>query len=87
MKSVCVAGVALLALSACASGEQQAAQVDTGLKQATASAVAGAKAEDISVSQQVRKGGKWTWRAQYQGKTFACDADDEMRLPSCAATT
>ena len=35
----------------------------------------------ITVTSEARVNAKWTWKASVAGVTYACDADDAMRLP------
>ena len=30
---------------------------------------------------------KWEWRATWQGQSFACSSDDQLRLPLCASAS
>ena len=70
-----------LILTACAApapGNENA-----GLHQATLEALPGIDATTFEITDAVRASSKWTWKASVSGKTYACDADDQMRLPSC----
>lgn len=73
-----VAPFILVACAAPAPGEDQA-----GLRQATLEALPGLDATAVEITNAVRASSKWTWTASVSGKTYACDADDQMRLPSC----
>lgn len=87
MKGLCIQivtlTVALATIAGCAapSPEQEA----SSLKTVTASAIPGADAVSVEISAQKKSLTKWTWTAKYQGKTYSCDADEMMRLPSCQA--
>lgn len=70
-------------LSACAAPALTDSQIDAKLKQATAEAIGGAKLATIRISSPERFPAKWQWKASVNDKSFACDADDHMRLPSC----
>ena len=72
----------LAALSACA-GAQTPEDYRLALRTVSAEAIGVADTSSITVSGEVRAGAKWTWQASVQGKTWTCDADDRMRLPSC----
>ena len=51
-------------------------------RDATASAL-GTAPDQIEISELESGAAKWTWRAVAGGKTYACDADELMRLPNC----
>jgi hypothetical protein len=70
-----------LILAACAAPAP--ADDQAGLHQATLEALPGIDATAIQISDAVRASSKWTWTATISGKSYACDADDQMRLPSC----
>jgi hypothetical protein len=70
-------------LAACSAPTQQ--DIDASLKAATASAVPGSNPERIEVLNAELLKAKWVWEAKVDGKAYACDADDQMRLPSCQA--
>jgi len=72
----------LAALSACA-GAQTAEDYRLALRTVSAEAIGVADTSSITVSGEMRAGAKWTWKASAEGKTWTCDADDRMRLPSC----
>lgn len=74
-----------LLLSACAAPSLTDGEITAKLKEATAAAIAGASPAAIEISAPERLPAKWEWRASFDGKSFACDADDHMRLPSCTA--
>ena len=61
--------------------------IDASLKSATASAIPGSDPAGIEVLNPELLKGKWVWQAKVDGKAYACDADDQMRLPSCQATS
>jgi len=77
--------VASGSLAACSGPTPE--ETDNSLKAATALAVP-VPASDFDkieiVSKELQKA-KWVWQARIDGKTYACDADDQMRLPSCQA--
>lgn len=75
--------VSVLLLSACAAPSLTDGEINTKLKEATAAAIAGANPAAIEISAPERLPAKWQWKASIDGKSFACDADDHMRLPSC----
>jgi hypothetical protein len=74
--------VALGALAACA-GAQTSEDYNASLRTVSASAIGIADPATITVSGESRATAKWTWKASVAGKTYACDADDQMRLPTC----
>lgn len=79
--AACVLIAAPMILAACAApapGDEQA-----GLHRATLEALPGSDAATVVITEAVRASSKWTWQASVSGKTYACDADDQMRLPSC----
>ena len=70
-----------LIFAACAApapGDEQA-----GLHRATLDALPGIDGASVEITDAVRASSKWTWKVSVSGKTYACDADDQMRLPSC----
>lgn len=73
----------LAALGAAACGNSGPADVDASLKAATIVALPGADAARITISGSERHTAKWTWTATYDGAAYSCDADEQMRLPSC----
>jgi hypothetical protein len=79
IRIACAAG--LFALAACSAPDES--QVLADLRQATATAMPDAPVDQIEISHQQRGAAKWQWQARFNGKSFACDADDKMRLPSC----
>ncbi len=70
-----------LILAACAAPAPGGDQA--GLHQATLEALPGIDAAAVEVTDAVRASSKWTWTVSVSGKTYACDADDQMRLPAC----
>lgn len=76
----------LVALAACA-GAQSAEDYRASLQTATAGVIGIADATSIAVTEEARVGAKWTWKAAAGGKSWVCDADDQMRLPSCTQET
>lgn len=73
----------LATLSACGAAPT-AEDYRTSLRGVTAEALGVADPASITVSSEERVNAKWTWKAAVAGVTYACDADDAMRLPSCA---
>lgn len=74
-----------LILAACAApapGDDQA-----GLHKATLEALPEIDAAALEITDAVRASSKWTWKVSSSGKTYACDADDQMRLPQCTPST
>ena len=59
--------------------------IDASLKAATVSAVPGSDYDRIEILNPELLKAKWVWQAKVAGKPYACDADDQMRLPSCQA--
>ena len=57
--------------------------IDASLKAATVSAVPGSDYDRIEILNPELLKAKWVWQAKVAGKPYACDADDQMRLPSC----
>ncbi len=55
--------------------------------QATVEALPGTDAATIQISNAERMAAKWTWNASAGGKAYACDADDQLRLPQCIPST
>lgn len=86
-KSRLSAGLAGLAVLAGCAGAQTAEDYRVSLQTVTATALGVSDAAAITVTDESRVNAKWTWKASTGGKTYACDADDQMRLPSCAQTT
>ncbi|MDP3495585.1 MAG: hypothetical protein Q8R82_20965 [Hyphomonadaceae bacterium] len=76
--SLCAAAISL---AACAPTEAPAD--DATFKTATAEAVPGLDPATVAISNAKRASAKWTWDARAGAKTYSCDADDRMRLPSC----
>ncbi len=86
MRSVAMfmyAALASASLAACESALSPE-EVQQSLKAATAVAVTGADANAIEVIAPERSAAKWTWTAKANGAVYKCDADNQMRLPSCA---
>lgn len=79
-RTLAVAG--FLSVAACA-GAQSAEDYRTSLRDATAGALSVADAASITVTNEERVNAKWTWKATIAGVSYVCDADDQMRLPSC----
>jgi hypothetical protein len=75
--------VASAALAACSAPTPE--ETDNSLKAATALAVQNTNFEKIEILNKELQKAKWVWQARVDGKTYACDADDQMRLPSCQA--
>lgn len=76
---------AVIGLGACAAGAPTEAEVVGKLQAVTAQAVAAADPAAIEIVSPERFPAKWQWRANVAGKSYACDADNQMRLPSCTA--
>jgi hypothetical protein len=72
-----------LGLVACSAPTQE--DINASLRAATASAVPGSNSERIEILKPELLKAKWVWQAKVDGKAYACDADDRMRLPSCQA--
>ena len=76
--------LALAALSGCAppapAGDQTAA-----VRAATVAALPDIPADQLVISDFSRSAAKSTWKVSAAGKTYACDADELLRLPSCKA--
>jgi hypothetical protein len=76
------AAVSMLSLAACDQAPTPAER-EARLKEVSASAIPGATPADIVISEESAGAAKVTWKAEAQGKTYACDADELLRLPSC----
>lgn len=72
----------LAVLSACGAAPTSE-DYRTSLRGVTAEALGIADPSSITVTSEARANAKWTWKAAVAGVTYACDADDAMRLPSC----
>lgn len=84
----CVPGLLLLAPLAFASCAAPAPGADhNAIVQATIQALPGTDAAAIQISNAERLAAKWTWNASAEGKVYACDADDQLRLPQCIPST
>lgn len=77
--------LAPLALVACAAPAPGADH--NAIIQATIEALPGTDAATIQISNAERMAAKWTWNASAAGKAYACDADDQLRLPQCIPST
>jgi len=84
MKGLWLAAGAAIGLSACAGAPAE--EVTPKLQQATAIAIKAPDASLITIENPERFPAKWQWRAKAGGQTYACDADNLMRLPSCTAS-
>lgn len=84
MKGLLLAAGAAIGLSACAGASPE--EVTPRLQQATAVAIKAPDASAISIANPERFPAKWQWRATLDGRTYVCDADNLMRLPSCTAS-
>jgi hypothetical protein len=73
---------AALILAACLQPETPA-QAEAKVKAATASAIGGVEANAIVVSNIERGPARTAWRALTPQGEFDCDADEQLRLPSC----
>lgn len=74
----CVVG-----LCACTANAPTPEDINASLRDATAAAIAVQAPSDISIENPQRLTARWEWRAVYAGKTYACNADDRLRLPDC----
>jgi ABC-type uncharacterized transport system auxiliary subunit len=79
------AAAAATVLAGCNAPTQE--DIDASLKSATASAIPGSDPARIEVLNPELLKAKWVWQAKVDGRAYACDADDQMRLPSCQATS
>lgn len=84
LASLVCAALAGAVLAACGTA-QSPGQVRLSLQKATAEALAGVQASEVEVVTSERSPAKWTWRARANGAAYTCDADNQMRLPSCVA--
>jgi hypothetical protein len=73
-------------LAACGTNEPSA-NLEDRVKQATVAAIAASDPAAVTVSDIDRSGGKTAWKAVAGGKSYVCDADDQVRLPDCRAAT
>jgi hypothetical protein len=73
----------VLAIGVGACSPSPIADKETLAKEATASVVAGATADQVSISQLESGAATTRWRAEAGGKIYACDADELLRLPDC----
>lgn len=81
VRVACCAGLVLSVMAACS---PPSTQVDEGaFKAATAEALPGIDLNAVKISNAQRQALKWTWEVQTGSNTYACDADERMRLPSC----
>jgi ABC-type glycerol-3-phosphate transport system substrate-binding protein len=86
MRRIFVGAIASAAvLAAC--GGPSTEDIDASLKAATASALPGSDYDSIQILNSELFPAKWVWQATVDGKAYACDADNRMRLPSCQATS
>ena len=85
-RRIIVSAVAAAAVLAACNGSMQE-DIDASLKSATALAIPGSDPARIEVLNPELLKAKWVWQAKIDGKAYACDADDQMRLPSCQATS
>lgn len=84
----CVHALLLLSPLAFASCAAPAPGADhNAIVQATVQALPGTDAATIQISNAERLAAKWTWNASAGGKVYACDADDQLRLPQCTPST
>lgn len=74
-------------LAACTAGVPSTAEVTASLQKVTASVLAGADPAAIEIEAPERFAAKWTWRAVHEGKAYACNADNLLRLPDCSPAT
>lgn len=60
------------------------ADIEAKLKSATAAALGGSvDPASVTVTDRVRTQVKHTWTAGVDGKSYACDVDDQFAWPSC----
>jgi hypothetical protein len=76
-----------IVLCACAAGVPSTEEVNASLQKVTASVLTGADPATITIEAPERFAAKWTWRAVHDGKAYACNADNLLRLPDCSPTT
>jgi hypothetical protein len=81
---VLIALLSPMALTACVA-EPTVAETDAKIRAVTASVIADAPTEQIAISDFKRGAAKATWQAKVKGKTYACDSDEQLRLPACNA--
>jgi hypothetical protein len=77
-----IAAALALPIVACSS-QASSGDKEARARDATANAIGGAAADQIVISQLEAGAVKWTWKAEAGGKTYACDADELLRLPDC----
>jgi hypothetical protein len=70
-------------LSACTAAPADG-EVTAKLSGATLTALAAGKSEAVVISNARSTPVRWDWEAVVAGKTYACDADNYMRIPSCS---
>lgn len=70
-------------VAACSTDALTAQEIDASLTAATVSALPDADIESIEVLNPLRSPTTWRWNAKADDKVYACDADNQMRLPSC----
>lgn len=86
-KTALCALVASTVLAACSTDAMSEEDVKASLTAATFSALPNVNAESIEVLDPQRSPATWRWRAKADGKVYDCNADNQMRLPSCEALT
>ena len=69
---------------ACSTDTLTSEEIDASLTAATVLALPGADAESIEVLNPQRSPTTWRWNVKAADKVYACDADNQMRLPSCS---
>jgi len=79
--------LAFLPLAAAACAVPAPGADHNAIVQATIEALPGTDAATIQISNAERMAAKWTWNASAGGKLYACDADDQLRLPQCTPST
>lgn len=79
-----VVGAVLASAALAACSEPTVADLETKLKTATMEALGNTDAADIVISKHDANSVRVTWEAKVDGKAFSCDADNLVRLPSCA---
>lgn len=74
----------LIGLCACTASVPSPEDIVATLRDATATAISVQDPSGISIENPQRLGTKWEWRAVHAGATYACNADDGLRLPDCS---
>lgn len=74
----------LIGLCACTASAPSLEDVAASLRNATATAISAQDPSVISIENPQRLTTKWEWKAVHAGATYACSADDSLRLPDCS---